>query len=146
MKLSEWRKSNGLSQSALGSRCGLAGPYISQIEAGVRRPSPEAAGRIEAVTNSEVTAAELLGIKEVGVRSGIMEEAKIFDFGTSDDALLKEAASYGLNASEIARAAVERAVKTERMKRFSEENREAIESWNEHYKKHGLWNEKYRLF
>lgn len=60
--------------------------------------------------------------------------------------MLEEAASYGLDAGEIARAAVERAVKTERMKRFSEENREAIESWNEHYKKHGLWNEKYRLF
>lgn len=61
-------------------------------------------------------------------------------------ALLEEAASYGLDATEIARDAVERAVKTERMKRFSEENREAIESWNEHYRKHGLWSDGYRLF
>ena len=129
----------------------MAGPYISQIEAGVRRPSPDAARRIEAVTNFEVTAAELLGLAtsdRVNATSGLAESAAEFLIDTAHISrdMLEEAASYGLDAGEIARAAVERAVKTERMKRFSEENREAIESWNEHYKKHGLWNEKYRLF
>ena len=61
-------------------------------------------------------------------------------------ALLEEAASYALDPAEIARAAVERAVKTERMKRFSEENREAIESWNDLVDREGLWSDGLRAF
>lgn len=60
--------------------------------------------------------------------------------------LLEEAKSYGLDPAEIARAAVERAVKTERMKRFSEENREAIESWNDLVDREGLWSDGLRAF
>lgn len=83
-----------------------------------------------------------------GQPRGLAEDCTAFERDELDlhPQLLKEAASYGLDAAEIAHRAIERAVKTERMKRFSEENREAIDSWNEHYKKHGLWNEKYRLF
>lgn len=51
-----------------------------------------------------------------------------------------------LDVVEIARAAVERAVKTERMKRFSEENREAIESWNNLVEREGLWSDGLRAF
>ncbi|MEQ9314963.1 MAG: type II toxin-antitoxin system CcdA family antitoxin [Henriciella sp.] len=101
-----------------------------------------ATGSLRASAHAAVEAALTAGNR------GVAEDRATFERDTLDlhPALLEEAASYGLDPAEIARAAVERAVKTERMKRFSEENREAIESWNEHYKKHGLWNEKYRLF
>ncbi|MCZ4298733.1 type II toxin-antitoxin system CcdA family antitoxin [Henriciella marina] len=146
MELLTWRTAAGLTQRELAAAVGVSAIQISRLERRSSSPSVETARRIEVVTKGEVTAAELLGIKAAGERRGVMEESKHFDFDASDDALLEEAASYGLDAAEIARAAVERAVKAERMKRFSEENREAIESWNQHYKKHGLWNEKYRLF
>lgn len=149
MKLRAWRKSNGLTQQQLAEAIGLSHARISMIERGDGLPSPEAAKRLEAVTKGFVTAAELLGLgSATSLQSGMSEGAAEFEHASSDlpPPLLEEAASYGLDAGEIARAAVESAVKAERMKRFSEENREAIESWNEHYKKHGLWNEKYRLF
>lgn len=106
------------------------------------------AKRIEVATDGEVTAAELLGL-EVALGSrpfGVAENASAFVHSELDPALLKEAASYGLDATEIARAAVERAVKAERMKRFSEENREAIESWNDLVEREGLWSDGYRAF
>ena len=83
-----------------------------------------------------------------GPRTGILApRPPAKRFARSDDpALLQEAASYGLDAEEIARSAVERAVKTERMKRFSEENREAIESWNALVEREGLWSDGYRAF
>lgn len=57
-----------------------------------------------------------------------------------------EADKFDLDVAEIARAAVERAVKTERMKRFSEDNREAIESWNDLVEREGLWSDGLRAF
>jgi len=76
------------------------------------------------------------------------EDRATFEQSTLDlhPALLEEASSYGLNPSEIAHTAVERAVKTERMKRFSEENREAIESWNDLVEREGLWSDGLRAF
>ena len=57
-----------------------------------------------------------------------------------DNALFEEAASYGLHA------VVERATKIERMKCFSQENRKAIESWNDLVEREGLWSDGYRAF
>ncbi|WP_018149488.1 type II toxin-antitoxin system CcdA family antitoxin [Henriciella marina] len=145
MQLREWRQKAHLTSKEFGRLCGVSEAAIRHYETGARRPRADIAKRIEAATHGEVTAAELLGVTDPST-SGLSEETAPFVHTQIDSALISEAASYGLDAAEIARAAVERAVKTERMKRFSEENREAIESWNEHYKKHGLWNEKYRLF
>ena len=76
------------------------------------------------------------------------EDRATFERDTLDlyPSLLEEAASYGLDPVAIARAAVERAVKTERMKRFSEENREAIQSWNHLVDREGLWSDGLRAF
>lgn len=139
MQIREWRLANNLTQSSLAKNAGLATPYISQIETGSRRPSPEAAKRIEAATNGEVTAAELLGLKSGGVR----EDAAAF---TPNPNIAKEARALGLDPDAIAAKAVEDAVKRKRIEAWNEENKDAIESWNAHYRKHGLWNEKYRQF
>ena len=93
-----------------------------------------------------MTAAELLGVAAPAEGRGVREDASPFSFVSSDADLLEEAASYGLDIAEIARCAVERAVKTERMKRFSEENRDAIQSWNDLVEREGLWSDGYRAF
>lgn len=53
-------------ERALAERAGLSVPMINQIKAGTRRPSPEAAKRIEAATDGQVSAASLLGLSETG--------------------------------------------------------------------------------
>lgn len=136
----------GLTSKEFGDRCGVSEAAIRHYETGQRRPRPEIARRIEQATNGEVTAAELLGVSAPAVRRGVREGAPRFDFASLDEALLEEAASYGLDPAEIARTAVERAVKTERMKRFSEDNREAIESWNDLVEREGLWSDGLRAF
>lgn len=149
MKLRAWRKSKGLTQHQLAEASGLSHARISMIERGDGLPSPEAAKRLELVTNGVVTAAELLGLESASsMQSGMSEGTKAFEHSSLGlpPLLLEEAASYGLDPGEIARAAVERAVKTERMKRFSNENREAIESWNELVKREGLWSDGLRVF
>ena len=121
------------------------------IERGDGLPAPETAKRIEAATNGEVTAAELLGLlptKQTDKSLAASEEPTSFIHakGDLDTSLSEEAISYGLDPAKIARGAIERAVKTERMKRFSEENREAIESWNELIEREGLWSDGLRAF
>ncbi len=140
--LRTWRNETKTTLAELAARVGVGKGFVSEVERGLKRPSAEVARKIESATNGAVTAAELLG---VSVRAGFSEATKRFT-RSDDPALLQEAASYGLDAEEIARSAVERAVKTERMKRFSEENREAIESWNALVEREGLWSDGYRAF
>lgn len=63
---------------------------------------------------------------------------------TADAELLDEAKRYGINLSRTFQEAVEAKVKAERARRWLEENREAIESYNRHIDEHGIWAEKLR--
>lgn len=62
MNLREWRKANRISAKDLAERVGVAEVTLRAYKSGARRPKTEAAKRIEAATNGEVTAAELLGL------------------------------------------------------------------------------------
>ena len=64
--LRAWLERTGTSDLALARRAGLSKPMINQIKSGRRRPSPEAAKRIESATDGEVRAAGLLGLEEAG--------------------------------------------------------------------------------
>lgn len=75
MNIADWRKQNGMTQARLAELAGLAAPTISQIENGVRRPSPEVARNIERATNGAVSAAGLLGLSKP---SGVREETSEF--------------------------------------------------------------------
>ncbi|WP_084418244.1 type II toxin-antitoxin system CcdA family antitoxin [Henriciella litoralis] len=121
--------------SGIAERAGIAPTTLYSFMSG-------ATGSLRASSHAAVEAALS------GQAGGLAEDRATFQRGELDlhPALLQEAASYGLDATEIARTAVERAVKTERMKRFSEENREAIESWNDLVKREGLWSDGYRAF
>ena len=148
MQLREWRKSNGLTLEQLAERVDVSITQLSRIEKGKSSPSVAAADRIAAVTGGAISAAELLGLMSAAPVKGMQEDRGGFRFDTSgiSSQLHEEAIFYGLDPDVIARKAIEEAVKAERIRRWNEENREAIESWNRHYEKHGLWNDKYRLF
>jgi len=63
-----------------------------------------------------------------------------------DQRVVAEAKELELNVSRIAEEAISDAVRAERNRRWKEENREALESWNEWVREHGLPLEKHRLF
>lgn len=63
-----------------------------------------------------------------------------------DQTLIAEAKDLELNVSRIAEEAITAAVRAEKNRRWKEENREAMEAWNEWTRKNGLPLEKYRLF
>ena len=112
--------------------------FLSEIERGLKRPSVEAARRIEAATNGEVTAAELLGLS-----SGVREEGA--PFFTERD-LAAEARALGIDPDAIARKAVEDAVKRARIDAWIDENREAFATNARDVEENGLWCDRYRQF
>ena len=65
---------------------------------------------------------------------------------TADAELLDEAKSYGINLSRTFQEALEAKVKAERARRWLEENREAIESYNRHIEEHGTFSERLGLW
>ena len=60
--------------------------------------------------------------------------------------LIAEAKELGLNVSEAATTGIAAAVSAEKSRRWKEENREAIESWNKWVEDNGLPLAKYRMF
>ena len=63
-----------------------------------------------------------------------------------DEAVVAEAREYGISLSRTSEEALAAAVKTERERRWREENRAAIEANNRWVEQHGLPLERYRLF
>ena len=63
-----------------------------------------------------------------------------------DQELLKDARALGVNISAAAEQGVSEAVRKAKGEAWLEENREAIEYWNDWVDKNGLPLEKYRLF
>ena len=62
------------------------------------------------------------------IRSGIAAEAK----------------AMGINLSQTLEDELRKRVKEEKIRRWSEDNKEAIESHNRFIEEHGIWSEKYR--
>ena len=60
--------------------------------------------------------------------------------------LVEEAKRLGLNVSEACQTGLAAEVKKAREAAWKEENRAAIESWNDYTRNHGLPLAKYRLF
>jgi transcriptional regulator with XRE-family HTH domain len=153
MTLREWRKSKGLTLQQLAERVEVSASQLAKIEKGNSTPSVAAASRIAAVTDGEINALQLLGLpltpRPKGVRPKRVEDSKAgFSVAQSGamETLEAEAESYGLDPDAIARKAIEDAVKAERIRRWNEENREAIESWNELVEREGLWSDGIRAF
>jgi transcriptional regulator with XRE-family HTH domain len=61
--LHDYLRRPGVTQSALAAAAGVSPAMLNQVKAGIRRPSPELARRIEQATGGEVSAASLLGLE-----------------------------------------------------------------------------------
>jgi len=61
-----------------------------------------------------------------------------------DAEILAEAKAMGINLSQTLEDELRKQVKQEKIRRWSEDNKEAIESHNRFIEKHGIWSEKYR--
>ena len=61
-----------------------------------------------------------------------------------DAEILKVAKEMKINLSQAVEDTLRERTREERIRRFQEENKEAIESYNRFIEKHGLWAEKYR--
>ncbi|MGA7674691.1 MAG: type II toxin-antitoxin system CcdA family antitoxin [Rhizomicrobium sp.] len=61
-----------------------------------------------------------------------------------DMEILAEAKAMGINLSQTLEDELRKRVKEEKIRRWSEDNKEAIESHNRFIEKHGIWSEKYR--
>lgn len=60
--------------------------------------------------------------------------------------LLEEARAYKINLSQTLEAALQVELKKEKERRWLEENRAAIEAYNRHIERDGLWSDGMRLF
>lgn len=63
-----------------------------------------------------------------------------------DARLIDDAKALDMDISSLAEAAIAAAVSAEKTRRWQEENREAIDSWNDYVRRQGLPLAKYRLF
>lgn len=60
--------------------------------------------------------------------------------------LVEEAREVGINVSQACEEGLAAAVKAEKERRWLEENREAIDSWNRYIAEHGIPLARYRMF
>lgn len=153
MTLRQWRTQQRLTLNQLGDAVNASHAYLSQIECGTRRPSPELAKRIELFTRGAVTAASLLGVSEPAERMrGVREDTAVFAASeqltisltvSADQArVLRDA---GADAKSIARAGAERALREAEAKAWADANREAIDASNAWIEKYGTFAEQLGL-
>ncbi len=124
-----------------------------RIENNTSRVSPAAAKRIEAATNGEVTATELLGLDTISpTRAGsVAEEAASFDGKTTvgvlvPPALLEQARSQGLEVEAlIAQGGID-ALREASRQAWYDDNRDAIEAKRRHIEKHGTFGQRHGVF
>lgn len=60
--------------------------------------------------------------------------------------LLAQARELGVNLSQTLEEGIKARLAEERRRRWLEENREAIEDYNKHVEKYGLWSDGLRMF
>ena len=138
MNITEWRDANQESQASFAKRAELAQAYISQIENGIRRPSPAAALRIEQATNGEVSASSLLGLEKT---RGMSEDASSFHSASEERAsvsihiskyLKESAAELDIDAAEFLSKGGQPALEAEVRRVFREKHKDAIQ-WSASY-------------
>ena len=60
--------------------------------------------------------------------------------------LLAQARQCGVNLSQTLEDALKTRLSVERRRKWLEDNREAIEDYNKHFEKYGLWSDGLRMF
>ncbi|MEM9738436.1 MAG: helix-turn-helix domain-containing protein [Pseudomonadota bacterium] len=151
MNLREWRKMAGLTGGRAAKLVGTAQSHWSGIETGNKRPSPGLAERIEAATNGEVTAAELLGLNATVSAQGMGETSRTFEYETQavtvavPGYLSRAASDLGVNIEdELSRGGLP-TLKQAVTDAFLERYKDAIEGTNEYVRKHGTLSQQFGM-
>lgn len=163
MKFKDWRTREKLTLQTCSEALGISKGYMSEVERGIRRGSPEFAKRVEAFTRGEVTAASLLGLNEPGRGTGVREEAASFApeapladrpwrkpvAVTIDLTLtageLEDIRAYVPDLEAVAREAGLKAIRGVYKAAWGEANRDAIEAYNKWIAEHGTFAEQLGL-
>lgn len=133
---------------ALAEATGLAMSTLYGYENGSRSPRRSAAKQIEAATNGEVTAAELLGLTDIsssGVRN-VREDAAPFKGQTQvsvnvPENLLNLAREQGLDVQGLLGKGGVPALRQAAKEAWYEANKDAIESSRRYVEKYGTFSE-----
>jgi transcriptional regulator with XRE-family HTH domain len=149
MQLMVWRKQRGWSLAVCAEHFQLSHTQVMRIERGLSKPSTDAAKRIEAATNGEVTAAELLGLESKPQRS-VREDQARFERATVavevHPFLLEDAKTYGIDAAAvIARGGVD-ALRDALKAAWTEANHEALKANEDYIREHGSFTERAGVF
>ena len=149
MQLKAWREKNGLSLTRLADLTGLAHSTLSLIERGKRNCGRSAAKRIEAATNGEVTAAELLGLNADEPRSdqAVRETGRALDAAPVSVAvpadLAEMARAYGLNVEALLADGGIPRLREAFKAAYVERHRDAIDEINTSVREHGTLSERF---
>ena len=63
-----------------------------------------------------------------------------------DAKLVAEAKEFGTNMSAVLEDALQTEMRTEREKKWREENKKALEAYDRHIEKDGLWSDEFRTW
>lgn len=121
---------------------------VMRIERGLSKPSIEAAKRIEAATNGEVTAAELLGLNAPErPEKGVRETARPFEAATVNVSvpadLADMARKYGLDVSALVAEGGIPQLREAFKAAYVERHRDAIDDINTSVREHGTMSQRF---
>jgi antitoxin CcdA len=101
-------------------------------------------GRVPAARLAGVEAAT--GIPRHRLRPDLFAQTTAAHAEQQSGPLVAEAQALGLDAESIATKAIRDAIRAEKARRWTEDNREAIEAHNRYVEEHGLPLARYRMF
>lgn len=137
MTLAEFQAREGLNLSQLAVRLGRPVSTVHGWLSGARRPDWSSLKTIAEATGGAVSAVDFDAQRPSSLRPGLAEAQAPF---------AAEAEALGLDAAAIAARAVKEAIRSEKARRWLEENREAIDAHNRWVEEHGLPLAEYRMF
>lgn len=158
MTLREWRKKRGVTAEELAKRSGISVVTVRSYETGARRPRLNVAERLEAATNSEVSAASLMGLENTPTstrRKRVMredaapfiaaEKAAVTVNIPINPQLLADLREMKVDVAAVVRKAAAQGLEEAYRTAFREANKEAIESTRRYIEKYGTFAEQMGL-
>ncbi len=140
MKLVEFLRINGISQSELARRCGVSQTAVAKWASGLRVPRAAQMAALVQATGGRVSAADFFVSRQAE------QPAEAGGFAEQQSRYAAEARALGLDPDAIAAQALREAIRAEKTRRWQVENRDAIEAHNRYVEQHGLPLAKYRIF
>jgi antitoxin CcdA len=140
MRLADYLRVNGMSQSELARRCGVSQQAVAKWANGLRVPRAAQMAALVQATGGHVSAADFFAQPRADL------PADAGGFAERQSSCAVEARTLGLDPNAIAPQALRDAVRTEKVRRWQQENREAIEAWNRWTDENELPLARYRLF